>query len=63
MKLVAPTLNFHTDEVYFCHYGPSLVNKQNMIYGQFICSHYAFQPQKPYLDTTDIKDTYLKLYQ
>jgi hypothetical protein len=63
MKFVAPTLNFHTDEVYFCHYGPSLLNKQNIIYGQFICSHYAFQPQKAYLDTTDIKDRYLKLYQ
>jgi hypothetical protein len=63
MKLVAPTLNFHTDEAYFCHYGPSLLNKQNIIYGQFICSHYAFQPQKQYLDTTDIKQKYLNLYQ
>lgn len=61
MKLVAPTLEFHADEAYFCHYGPSILHKQNIICGQFICAHYAFQPQKKYLDTTDILTRYEKL--
>lgn len=62
MKLATPTLNSHTDEHYLTYYAPAIVNKQNMIYGQFICAHYSFQPQRLHLDTTDIKDRYAKLY-
>jgi len=58
MKNVVPTLNMHSDEFYLCHYGPSILNKNNIIVGNNICSHYAFFPQKNYLDTTDILQLY-----
>lgn len=49
------------DEFWINNYGPSLVNKQSIIDGSMICSHYAFHPQKSHLDSTSILEEYKKL--
>lgn len=49
------------DEFWINTYGPSMTNKNSVILGDILCSHYAFHPQKQYLDQTDILDQYKKL--
>ena len=49
------------DEFWINTYGPSMTNKNSVILGDIICSHYAFHPQKQHLDSTDILEHYKKL--
>lgn len=49
------------DEFWLNNYGPSMLNKQSLITGDTICSHYSFHVQKNHLDKTSILDEYKKL--
>lgn len=49
------------DEFFIMNFGSIRLNKHNIIYGEALCSHYAFHTQKPYLDTTDILSEYRNL--
>lgn len=57
---LAPTI-INSDEFWINNYGPSVINKKSVIIGQPICVHYAFNPQKTHLDTTNILNQYKKL--
>jgi hypothetical protein len=37
---------------------PSKQGKQNCIFGNFVCVHYAFYTQRPHIDSTDILERY-----
>jgi hypothetical protein len=62
MEAVVSTMNTHSDEFYLTNYGPSILNKQNIILGNLLCSHYSFMPQKIHLDKTNILNLYEKMY-
>lgn len=49
------------DEFWINTYGPTMTNKNSVILGDTMCSHYAFHPQKKHLDQTDILDQYKNL--
>jgi len=40
---------------------PKSINKMNVIYGKFVCVHYAFYIQRDVVDKTDILDEYSRL--
>lgn len=46
------------EELWLSVQKPLLVRKCNCIFGGFVCVHYAFYPQRPHLDATDILDAY-----
>lgn len=49
------------EEVWLNTFGTQLLNKNNIIYGDVYCTHYAFWPQRDYLDETNILNRYKKL--
>ena len=46
------------EEVWLSVQKPFLADKCNCIFGGFVCVHYAFYPQRPHLDTTNILESY-----
>lgn len=49
------------EEVWLSMEKPALSRRCNCIFGGFVCVHYAFYPQRPHLDTTDILAAYRAL--
>lgn len=46
------------EELWLSVQKPALAQKCNCIFGGFVCVHYAFYPQRPHLDATDILQQY-----
>lgn len=47
------------DELWLSTYKPYEIKKLNIVYGGFVCVHYAYGNQREYLDTTDILNQYI----
>lgn len=46
------------EELWLSVQKPAMLGKCNCIFGGFACVHYAFYPQRPHLDATDVLDGY-----
>lgn len=48
----------HDEEIWLTEIYPTLNRKLNTICGSALCAHYTFLAQRPYIDKTDILETY-----
>lgn len=51
----------HAEEIWLSSDKPMELNKPNIIFGKSIFSHYAFAPQRPTLENTNILERYSKI--
>jgi len=47
------------DELWLSSYKPREINKYNVVFGDYVCVHYAYGNQREYLDSTDVLKEYI----
>ncbi|NBX51409.1 hypothetical protein EBT25_16145, partial [bacterium] len=46
------------DEAWLSAHAPKVMKQYNVIFGGFVCVHYAFGPQRDHLEKTNVLDLY-----